>query len=90
MDLPHSATARLVEMRHFAADFFFVVVGDGIAFIHAAEALRGARREKHGGNEGGFAGVGVADNCHISDVCAFVDLHEKTPVLAPFRCSRLH
>lgn len=32
--------------------------------------------------------MGVAYHSHISDICAFVNLHRKTPLLAPFRCSR--
>ena len=37
--------------RHAARDFFLVVVGDGVAFIDAAEALRGPGGKKHGGCE---------------------------------------
>ena len=40
---------------HRARDFFFVVIGDGGAFIDPAEALGGAGGEKHGRGERGFA-----------------------------------
>ena len=60
---------------HRPRDFFFVVIGDGGAFIDPAQALGGAGGEQHGRGEGGFAGVGVPDQGDVADVCAFVILH---------------
>ncbi len=40
---------------HRARDLFFVVIGDGGAFVDPAEALRGPGSEKHRRCEGSFA-----------------------------------
>ena len=61
--------------RHAARDFFLVVVGDGVAFIDASEALRGPGGKKHGGCERGFARVRMPNQGDVSDVSAFVSLH---------------
>ena len=42
---------------HRPRDLFVVVIGHGVAFIHAAKPLRGAGGEQHGRCERGLAGV---------------------------------
>ena len=61
---------------HLAGDFFFVVVGDGGAVVHAAQLGRGAARVQHGGNQGGLARVRVPNHDEIADVLAFVNLQK--------------
>ena len=60
---------------HLAGDLFLVVVGRGAAVIHAAQARRAAGGEEKGRDQRSFAGVGVADDGHIADVCTFVGFH---------------
>jgi len=64
---------------HLAGDFFLVVIGDRSAVVHAPQALVGARRIQHGGNQRGFACVSVSNHRYIPDVRAFVSLHRFAP-----------
>ena len=75
---------------HGPRDLFFVVIGDGGAFIDPAEALGGAGGEKHRRGEGSFARMGMPDQGDVADVCAFVILHLWTPSSEPCTRSALH
>src|SRR4051812_15146954 len=63
----------------FAGDFFFVVVGDGGAFVHLAEAVHGARIEEEGCGQLRFARTAVPDESHVPDVGCVIDLHDWYP-----------
>ena len=65
--------------RHLAGDFFLVVIGGRGAVVHAAQALVGARRVQHGGNQRGLACVSVPNHRNIPDIRAFVNLHGFAP-----------
>src|SRR5438105_9193554 len=72
---------------HPAGDLFFVVVGDGVALVHAAESLGGAGGVEHGGDQRSLAGVGVAGDYKIANVGAVVNLHGRAPSSVFYRGS---
>src|ERR1044071_1975956 len=58
---------------HLAGNFFFVMVGNRGAVVHAAQFGRCAAGIKHGGNQGSLARVRIPDHDKIADVLAFVN-----------------
>ena len=75
--MPHSGRNGGGD-RHFSRDLFFIVIGNRGSFIHAAQPGRGAAGVQHGRDQGGFAGVGMANHDEISDIFAFVNLQSAS------------
>ena len=72
----HSQKASFVADGDFAFDFVFVVIGRGIAVVHAAETIRCASIEEYCRNQRSLAASSVTDDADITNVFAFVDVHK--------------
>ena len=59
----------------FTLNLFLVVIGNGIAFVNARQAARGARRVEEPGHHGGLPAVTVTYNAYVSDVLRLVIFH---------------
>ena len=66
-----------------AGDLFFVVVGDGGAFVDAAEAVDSAGIEQQRGEQLRLAGAAMADQRDISQALGVVDFHGRWPPKLP-------
>ena len=64
--------------RQLALNFLVVEVGDGVPFIHARQAIGGARGEQKSGGQGGLTAVPMAYQGNVSDVGTFVYFHSIT------------
>ena len=58
-----------------ALDLLLVMVGDGIPFIDARQAVGRPGRKKQPGHYGSFSAMAVSCNADVSDVLCLVDLH---------------
>ncbi len=64
--------------RQFALDLLLVIIGNGVAFVDARQAVGSARGVKEPGHNGGLPGVTVTYNANVSDVLRLVIFHLVT------------
>ena len=63
----------------FAFDFVFVVIGRGVAVVHAAETIGCTGIEEYCRNQRSLAASSVTDYADITNILAFVDVHKCLP-----------
>jgi hypothetical protein len=65
--------------RVLAGDFFFVVVGDRSAVVHATEPVDGAGVEQQRSRQLCLPGAAMTDQRDVSDALGIVHLHRRVP-----------